>query len=263
MKNENGAGTDIFLIRGRQVMLDAEVARRLGVKTGPFNQTIKRNWEKFGDDFAFQLSEDEWSDLKSQNVISSGHGGRRSIPIAFSEHGVVMAATLLKSPEAVAASRHIVQTFVLARRAAAEMPKGQNLPATIDPAEIAKLAPVGGGLRQKLNDALGRVLDAIADPVAQTTIRDEARDIALEAMNALKAQLQKGQLANEKTFAEIRKLLHEAEKLGQEAESVQIENEHRRLAYLAKQLRVVLAAQDYMNTGSVSGFLEVLKEIGE
>jgi hypothetical protein len=108
-------------IRGERVVLDYEVARLFGVETRKLNQQITRNTEKFGDDFAFRLTRQEFDDLRSQIVTSSSKwGGTRYLPLAFTEHGVVMAATVLKSPQAIQAARLVVRTFVEARRAAWE-----------------------------------------------------------------------------------------------------------------------------------------------
>ena len=80
----------ILLVRGQKVLLDADLARLYGVATGAINQAIKRNAERFPDDFLFQLTGAEWANLKSQFVISSAHGGRRHSPLAFTEQGVAM-----------------------------------------------------------------------------------------------------------------------------------------------------------------------------
>ncbi len=90
----------VYQFRGYPVALDSDIAERFGTKR-PFNQTIRRNIDRFSEDFAFQLTTAEWEDLKSQNVISSGHGGLRTAPWAFTEHGVVIAAqTYLETGEA-------------------------------------------------------------------------------------------------------------------------------------------------------------------
>lgn len=89
----------IYEIRGQKVILDRDLAALYQVKTKVLNQAVKRNIERFPDDFMFQLTLKEWMeisinegviDLKSQNVISSGHGGQRYLPYAFTEHGVVI-----------------------------------------------------------------------------------------------------------------------------------------------------------------------------
>jgi len=108
----------ILVIRGEKIILDTDLAELYGVSTGALNQAIKRNMERFPSDFAFTLTQDEAVNLKSQFVISSSkHGGRRrSRPRAFTEHGVLMAASVLKSKLAIQVSIQIVRTFVLMRQ---------------------------------------------------------------------------------------------------------------------------------------------------
>lgn len=89
----------VSVARGQSIILDADLGRLFGVETGRLNEQVRRNSLRF-DGFAFQLSAKEFSNLRSQNAISSSsHGGRRYRPYAFTEHGVVMAATVLKSDQ--------------------------------------------------------------------------------------------------------------------------------------------------------------------
>lgn len=113
----------------------------------------------------------------------------------------------------------------------------------------------------KLNDALGQVLDAIADPKTNATVRDEVRAIAAEGLNAIKEHLRRSGVQNEKTLAEVRKLLAEADALEAETIGKHTQNQHRQLALLAKKLRIALEAQRYLETGSVEGLLSVLKDM--
>jgi len=102
--------------RGVKVVLDGDLARLYGVTTARLNQAVKRNGLRFPKDFAFQLSKDECRILRSQFVISSGgHGGRRTRPWAFTEHGAIMAATVLNSPRAIEMSLFVVRAFLQLR----------------------------------------------------------------------------------------------------------------------------------------------------
>lgn len=106
----------IHVIRGQRVMLDSDLARFYGVTTKVLNQALQRNADRFPIDFAFQLTREEFTNLRSQIVTSSlKHGGRRYQPWAFTEHGVIMLASVLSSPIAVQASVRIVRTFVRLR----------------------------------------------------------------------------------------------------------------------------------------------------
>lgn len=110
----------IYTIRRQRVMLDSDLARLYGVSTMAFNQATRRNLARFPGDFVFQLTPAEAANLISQIVISSSgnrHGGRRKLPWAFTEHGAIMAAMLLRSPRAVAMSVYVVRAFVQMKEA--------------------------------------------------------------------------------------------------------------------------------------------------
>ena len=106
----------ILLIRGQKVMLDADLAGLYEVETRVLVQAVKRNLERFPDDFMFQLSGEEFADLKSQSVISSAWGGRRTRPYAFTEQGVAMLSSVLRSPRAVSVNIEIMRAFVRLRQ---------------------------------------------------------------------------------------------------------------------------------------------------
>jgi len=106
--------TKILLIRGHKVMLDADLAELYGVETRRLNEQVLRNRERFPEDFMFQLSKEEFANLKSQFATSSW-GGRRKLPNAFTEHGAIMAASVLNSPRAIEISVHVVRAFVRLR----------------------------------------------------------------------------------------------------------------------------------------------------
>lgn len=106
----------ILLIRGQRVMLDAALAVLYGVSTKRLNEQVKRNGERFPEDFMFQLSTEEAENLRSQFATSIGrHGGRRYRPYVFTEHGAVMLASVLNSSVAVQASVQVVRAFVRLR----------------------------------------------------------------------------------------------------------------------------------------------------
>lgn len=108
----------IARLRGQSVILDIDLAALYGVTVKRLNEQVKRNAQRFPEDFIFQLTEKEWTNLKSQFATSSGHGGRRKLPYAFTEHGAIMAATVLNSPQAVHMSVAVVRAFVKLRRMA-------------------------------------------------------------------------------------------------------------------------------------------------
>ena len=136
-KSSNNLTTDqlgrlIYEVRGERVMLDSDLASIYGVATKALNRAVKRNRDRFPKDFVFQLSEDEWKNLRYQIGTSSpdrkhqslryqigtstlGHGGRRSRPYVFTEHGAIMAANVLNSRRAVQMSVFVVRAFLKMR----------------------------------------------------------------------------------------------------------------------------------------------------
>jgi len=105
----------IYEIRGQQVMLDADLAKIYQVETRVMNQAVKRNIDRFPPEFMFQLTQIEHDNLKSQFVTSSW-GGRRKLPFAFTEHGVIMLSSVLNSKIATQVNIAIVKAFIEMRR---------------------------------------------------------------------------------------------------------------------------------------------------
>ena len=105
----------IHVIRGQRVMLDADLATLYGVQTKALNQAVSRNLDRFPDDFMFVLTRQEFAILKSQTVTSSW-GGRRTPPRAFTEQGVAMLSSVLRSKRAVQVNIEIVRAFVRLRK---------------------------------------------------------------------------------------------------------------------------------------------------
>jgi hypothetical protein len=109
----------IYVIRQIKVMFDSDLAELYDVETGALNRAVKRNIERFPDDFMFQLSMEEWERLKCQFGISkSSHGGRRNFPYAFTEQGVSMLSSVLNSKRAIEVNIAIMRAFVQIRKMA-------------------------------------------------------------------------------------------------------------------------------------------------
>ena len=107
----------IFVIRGQKVIIDADMAELYEVTTKRFNEQVRRNLERFPQDFMLQLSQEEWDALRSQfATLKTGRGQHRKyLPYAFTEHGAIMAATILNSPRATEVSVYVVRAFVRLR----------------------------------------------------------------------------------------------------------------------------------------------------
>jgi len=125
--NEENIKAKIYTIRGLQVMLDSDLAELYGVESKRLNEQVKRNIERFPENFRFQLSEEEYQNLRSQFATSSSdnyftqiitieHGGRRYLPYVFTEQGVSMLSTVLKSKIAIQVSIQIIEAFVNMRK---------------------------------------------------------------------------------------------------------------------------------------------------
>jgi len=113
-----GITRSILLLRGHKVLLDADLAALYGVPTKRLNEQVRRNAERFPQDFTFQLTAEEAAGLRSQVATSkttTGRGGRRYLPYVFTEHGAIQAANALNSPLAVEMGIYVVRDFVQLR----------------------------------------------------------------------------------------------------------------------------------------------------
>ncbi|MFM2385638.1 MAG: hypothetical protein RL660_395 [Bacteroidota bacterium] len=106
---------NIYLIRGEKVMLDKDLANLYGVETKVFNQAIKRNIERFPQDFMFELKQKEWENLRSQ-IVTSSWGGTRYKPMVFTEQGVAMLSSILTSKIAIEVNIKIIRVFCRLRQ---------------------------------------------------------------------------------------------------------------------------------------------------
>lgn len=258
----------ILELRGERVILDSDLADLYGVETKRLNEQVKRNAGRFGDKYAFRLTQQEFGALRSQSATSktsTGRGGRRYSPWAFTEYGVVMTATVLDSDKAVEASRFIVDVFVDVKR---RMTQGKVVPpvsartdnTTVLP--LQRLSAFGQGIGARLQTALQHVLDSVIDTHHQTTIREEAENLISESIRNIKERLKKQGLENEELAAKVTKLLAEAEKEKAIAAKTRVETEALAFATIIRKLRLLLEAQRAIEHDCVDDFLGVLKELG-
>jgi len=112
--NEAVIISKIYVIRDQKVMLDEDLAELYDVETKRLNEQVKRNINRFPEDFMFELTKSEYENLKSQNATARW-GGRRTLPYAFTEHGVLMLSSVLKSEKAVSVNIRIMRTFIRMR----------------------------------------------------------------------------------------------------------------------------------------------------
>lgn len=255
------APATLYVVREQYIVLDFDVAQFFGVETRRLNEQVTRNAEKFGDDFAFRLTADEVADLRSQNAISSSEwGGTRYAPRAFTEHGVVMAATLLKTPRAIQATRLVVKTFVEIRRQAI-----QEVTTKVGPqsglGQFSLPLQFRNEIMTKVSHAISHVLDAMVNPEEVKRAREEAKGVLADSVRALKQMLNKPGIENEHKVAEIRKLMAEAESIEVETDGKRLRNEEQQLALIAKQLSLMMQAQHFAQTGRVDDFLRLLNDL--
>lgn len=146
----------VRVIRGERALLDADLADLYGVTTGALNQAVKWNPERLPADFMFQLSGEEWKGLRSQTVTSNARGGTRYTPYAFTEQGVAMLSSVLRSPRAVEVNIAIMRTFVQLRRL---MDSNRELARKIETMEV------------KYDEQFAVVFDAIKQLIAEGEAR--------------------------------------------------------------------------------------------
>jgi hypothetical protein len=145
----------IRTIRGVRVMLDRDLAQIYGVPTFRFNEAIKRNRHRFPKDFMFQLSRPEFDSLTSQIAMSkTGRGGRRTLPYAFTEHGALQAANVLRSPRAVQMSVYVIRAFVKMREALRGTPELARKLATLEKKLTARLDVHEAAIVQVLREVM-------------------------------------------------------------------------------------------------------------
>ncbi len=165
----------ILVLRGHKVLLDTELAALYGVSTKRFNEQVRRNRERFPADFMFQLTVEELATLRSQIATLKGGRGqhRKYLPYAFTEHGAIMAATILNSPRAVEMSVYVVRAFVQLR----EMLSSNR--------ELARrFAQLETRLDRKLTEhdrAIGAILSAIRELMHPTGPVPKRRPIGFTA----------------------------------------------------------------------------------
>ena len=145
----------VFLIRGEKVLLDADLADLYGVATKVLNQAVKRNLDRFPEDFMFQLTPEEWGNMRSQ-IVTSSRRKLSAVPYAFTEQGVAMLSTVLRSQRAVEVNIAIMRTFVQLRRL---MDSNRDLRLRIEAMET------------RYDEQFSQVFDAIKQLIAEDKTR--------------------------------------------------------------------------------------------
>jgi hypothetical protein len=260
--DEDGGLLDhgVFLARGVHVLLASRVAAHFGVETRVVNQAVKRNPFKFKEKHCFQLTFGELDALRSQGVMSKpGRGGSRAAPWVFTLKGVLRLATVLDTPRALEATDDLIDLFFEVRgqisaRSRSTEPVAAPQPVAISqPSRFFLPSAVGdkiGKLRERMIDALERILDSIIDPVSERTVRDELGDLTSGIMSHVKEHLRTKGLENEKIEAEILLILEKVKEVRErtsadtariraETQGLVLANIDRRIAILERLAKMI------------------------
>ncbi|EGF91089.1 ORF6N domain protein [Asticcacaulis biprosthecium C19] len=202
------------MLRGEPVLLAGMVASAFGVTTREVTQAIKRNPEKFQQSHAFELTPGEVEVLRSQGVISkSGRGGSRALPWGLTQKGIARLATIISSPQALAATDLIIDIFVEVHR---QVARGSTEIAITRPSRLAgdpDQADAITRLQRRFMDAMDHLMDMVIDPQTQATIRDELGAARHGLLDHLKATLSAKGIENEKVQAETLLILEQVQDL--------------------------------------------------
>ena len=160
-----GIAQRIFVVRGQRVLLDSDLAELYGVRTARLNQQVRRNRKRFPEDFAFQLGINELRDSWLQFATSSKKfRGPKRPPLAFTEHGAIMAATVLNSPRAVEMSVYVVRAFVKLREVLASNTELAGKLAALE----KSVATLDAKTRRQFEEVYGAIRALMAPPAAKS-----------------------------------------------------------------------------------------------
>ena len=160
----------IYEMRGQKVMLDRNLAEMYGVEVRALNQAVKRNIDRFPSDFMFQLNEEEWANLKSQFVISSW-GGIRKLPFAFTEMGVAMLSSVLRSSVAIQVNINIMRAFVAVRQMIALPPSDKLTELQNEVAELKSYVEEILSDQNEINEETAMQLELINQSLAELQMK--------------------------------------------------------------------------------------------
>lgn len=265
----------ILTIRNRPVVIAADLARFYGVETRVLNQAVSRHPNKFPPHFMFELTAGEKQQVITncdhlQNLKYSGSPLK-----AFSEHGVLMAASVLRSDRADEISVALVNAFIqlrelhLAQRSCEQDNKGKHLidamqtPCPSDTPLAERLDNFLATLAPKIEQAMASVLDTVIHPRNGTTLRQEAEDFLAESIDHLKSRLQKTGLENEEIAARITKMLAEADHKRQQARYEKANAEEKELTQMIRRLRLILSAQKLLTPDTLNESDPILQRMNQ
>ena len=244
----------IFIARGKPVIMDDDLAELFGTTTKKLNQQVKRNIERFEERFVFQLTTEEYALLRSQSVTAkTRHGGRRSMPWVFTEHGIPMAASVLRNPRAVEAMKLVVDVFVATRRQALSGASGR---------EMQRAGRQQHEDRRRIREKVAKMAEVLLDYEInkrdQTSVKDEIEKLTASVLDNVKAQLATKAIQNEDIIADIQRKLAEAEKLRAEARKTNAEAEAIDLKNFRERLDILKSIESSLDYGDVTPVLSTM-----
>ena len=164
----------IYFIKGHKVMLDSDLADLYDVETRVLNQAVNRNKDRFPEDFMFQLSEEDWENIKAKNTVPSW-GGRRKLPNVFTEHGILMLSSVLNSQKAIQVNIQIMRIFIRIRQMLSD-----NNELRLEIEQIKKSLHNHGQNLELVFQYLDELLEKKENPVPRTPIGYEIPSKALK-----------------------------------------------------------------------------------
>jgi hypothetical protein len=242
-RNVDAFLSKIFLAHGHPVIADSDLADLYETTTSALNQQVKRNMERFNDLFAFRLTRDEWADLKSQTVTAKkGWGGRTNPPMVFTQEGMLMAATVVRSPRATETVKLMVHVFRTV------------FPQFFSGSAQMETKSATSNKQTQLLDTIGNIIRDIGkvgiDPASDATIASELQKLPKAASDYVQAKMDGPTVQNEETRAQIRKLDAESEKLRADAYKSRMEG-----------LRAAVEAYTMLESRDASPVIEMMNSM--
>ncbi|MBV0913354.1 ORF6N domain-containing protein [Anianabacter salinae] len=248
----------IYRVRGLLVMLDRDVADLFGTTAKALNQARKRNETRFPPSYAFQATLDETSDLRSQIVTSNPDAPRLRTPFLYTEEGVIMCATVLKTDRAVAVTKQIVRVFVAVQRKHAD---GQNDDLT--DAQLAEAAAVTMPrvLSERIEGFLDRLADITLTDGQQEAVVTQARQFRDEGFEALHAFVRRPTLRTAQEAAELQKRLAEVEQVQEQTRALRAETREKERLALIRDLLFLVEMKRLKDQGDLAQISATLRSL--
>jgi hypothetical protein len=257
------SASDVVILRDQPVLLDHRVAAAYGVTTKQLNQAYRRNLDGFTELDAFQLTDEEEDSLWSRSVTSNaGRGGRRYNHIAYTRRGIVLLATILRSPRARQATAQIINLFVEVYE---QLQAGRQQVAIANPGQY-RVSPEDEGrlakLRVRLFDAMEDVLDMMAASRPAGAIKRAIDELPDGLVDNIRERLREKSLQNEKLTADIQLVVAQTQNMLAQTRKTNAEAESTEIGNLGKKLELVEKSLDLLHKMEPSAVVSMLDVFG-